>query len=67
MGVGVRRLGGADPAVLAALVAEAGDLFLSEYATRLAERTGGGARARRRCAAPWPGWGCGAKKVAPGE
>src|ERR687893_2422777 len=39
-GGGRRALGGADPRVLAALVGEQGDLRLSGYARRLAERTG---------------------------
>ena len=39
-GGGRRALGGADPQVLAALVAEQGDLYLTEYARRFAERTG---------------------------
>jgi transposase len=39
-GGGRRALGGANPQVLAGLVAERGDLYLSEYARRLAERTG---------------------------
>ena len=39
-GGGRRALGGADLRVLAALVAEQDDLYLSEYARRLAERTG---------------------------
>jgi transposase len=39
-GGGRRALGGADPQVLAGLVAERGDLYLSEYARRFAERTG---------------------------
>jgi transposase len=39
-GGGRRALGGADPGVLAALVAEHNDLFLAEYARRFAERTG---------------------------
>ncbi len=39
-GGGRRALGGADPHVLAALVAEQGDLYLTEYARHLAERTG---------------------------
>ena len=38
-GGGRPALGGADPRVLAALVAERGDLHLAEYARRLAERT----------------------------
>ena len=38
-GGGRPALGGADPHALAALVAERGDLFLREYARRLAERT----------------------------
>jgi transposase len=39
-GGGRRALGGADPQVLATLVAERDDLYLTEYARRLAERTG---------------------------
>jgi transposase len=39
-GGGRRALGGADPRVLSALVAERGDLYPAEYARRLAERTG---------------------------
>lgn len=39
-GGGRKALCGADPAVLAALVGEANDLSLAEYAARLAERTG---------------------------
>lgn len=39
-GGGRRALGGADPQVLAALVAEEGDAALAEYARRFAERTG---------------------------
>ena len=35
-----RALGGATPQTLAALVAERGDLYLTEYARCLAERTG---------------------------
>lgn len=38
-GGGRAALGGADPQVLAALVAEQGDLYLTEYARRFAERT----------------------------
>jgi transposase len=39
-GGGRRALGGADPRVLTGLVAEQGDLCLSEYARRFAARTG---------------------------
>jgi len=39
-GGGRRALGGADPQVLAALVAEQSDLYLTEYARRFAEHTG---------------------------
>lgn len=39
-GGGRRALGGAEPQVLAALVAERDDLYLTEYARRFAERTG---------------------------
>jgi transposase len=39
-GGGRGALGGADPQVLATLVAERDDLYLTEYARRLAERTG---------------------------
>jgi putative transposase len=39
-GGGRRALGGADPQVLAALVAEQSDAMLRQYCARLAERTG---------------------------
>lgn len=39
-GGGRKVLGGADPAVPAALVDEADDLSLAEYAARMADRTG---------------------------
>ena len=39
-GGGRRPLGGADPQVLARLVAEQNDATLAQYGTRLAERTG---------------------------
>lgn len=39
-GGGRHALNGADPQVLAALVAEQSDAMLSQYCTRLAERTG---------------------------
>ena len=39
-GGGRRPLGGADPQVLAGLVAEQNDATLAQYGTRLAERTG---------------------------
>jgi len=39
-GGGRRLLGGADPQVLAGLVAEQNDATLAQYGTRLAERTG---------------------------
>lgn len=57
-GGGRKALGGADPMVLAALVGEANDLSLAAYAARRAERAG----VRPRCAAPWHGWDCVAKK-----
>ena len=50
-GGGRRALNGADPQVLAALVAEQGDATLAQYGARLAARTGVQASAAALCRA----------------